>query len=104
MSQKIEEGYKEMLGDDTPNVISISYHGKPLSKHSLGQRASALILFILTQHDSDVIVVDQPEDDLDNQVIYEELIQTIKKKRAICNSFLRHITLTFLCWEMLKES
>ena len=82
MSQKIEEGYKEMLGDDTPNVISISYHGKPLSKHSLGQRASALILFILTQHDSDVIVVDQPEDDLDNQVIYEELIQTIKKEKS----------------------
>lgn len=82
MSQKIEEGYKEMLVDDTPNVISISYHGKPLSKHSLGQRASALILFILTQHDSDVIIVDQPEDDLDNQVIYEELIQTIKKEKS----------------------
>jgi len=79
--QKIEDGYKEMLVDDTPNVIDISYHGKPLSKHSLGQRASALILFILTQHDSDVIIVDQPEDDLDNQVIYEELIQTIKREK-----------------------
>ena len=51
------------------------------ARHSLGQRASALILFILTQHDSDVIIVDQPEDDLDNQVIYEELIQTIKKEK-----------------------
>lgn len=40
-----------------------------------------MILFILTQHDSDVIIVDQPEDDLDNQVIYEELIQTIKKEK-----------------------
>ena len=38
-------------------------------------------MFILTQHDSDVIIVDQPEDDLDNQVIYEELIQTIKKEK-----------------------
>lgn len=28
-----------------------------------------------------VIIVDQPEDDLDNQVIYEELIQTIKKEK-----------------------
>lgn len=78
---KIEDGYKEMLIDDTPDKIVITYHGKVLSKHSLGQRASALILFILTQHDSDVIIVDQPEDDLDNQVIYEELIQTIKVEK-----------------------
>lgn len=78
---KIEDSYKEMVTEDTPDKINITYHGKLLSKHSLGQRASALILFILTQHDSDVIIVDQPEDDLDNQVIYEELIQTIKKQK-----------------------
>ena len=78
---KIEDGYKEMLIDDTPDKIVITYHGKVLSKHSLGQRASALILFILTQRNSDVIIVDQPEDDLDNQVIYEELIQTIKVEK-----------------------
>ena len=81
VSTKIEDGYKELLTYDTPNVIDISYHGKLLSKHSLGQRASALILFILTQHESDVIIVDQPEDDLDNQVIYKELIQTLKKEK-----------------------
>lgn len=78
VAAKIEDNYKEMVIEDTPDKINITYHGKLLSKHSLGQRASALILFILTQHDSDVIIVDQPEDDLDNQVIYEELIQTIK--------------------------
>jgi hypothetical protein len=81
MAQKIEENYIDMIASDTPDIINISYHGKPLSKHSLGQRASALILFILTQHDSDVIIVDQPEDDLDNQVIYEELIQTIRREK-----------------------
>lgn len=81
VSQKIEDNYADMVIDDTPNTINISYHGKPLSRHSLGQRASALILFILTQHDSDVIIVDQPEDDLDNQVIYEELIQTIRREK-----------------------
>ena len=81
IAAKIEDSYKDMIIDDTPNKIIISYHGKELNKHSLGQRATALILFILTQHDSDVIIVDQPEDDLDNQVIYKELIQTIKKKK-----------------------
>ena len=81
VAQKIEENVRELLAIDTPNSINIFYHGKPLSKHSLGQRASALVLFILTQHDSDVIIIDQPEDDLDNQVIYEELIQTIKSEK-----------------------
>lgn len=81
VAAKIEDGYRELVTEDTPDKINITYHGKLLSKHSLGQRASALILFILTQHDSDVIIVDQPEDDLDNQVIYEELIQTIKKEK-----------------------
>lgn len=81
VSAKIEDNYKDMLIENTPDKINITYHGKLLSKHSLGQRASALILFILTQHESDVIIVDQPEDDLDNQVIYEELIQTIKEEK-----------------------
>lgn len=81
VAAKIEDNYRDMIIENTSDKINITYHGKLLSRHSLGQRASALILFILTQHDSDIIIVDQPEDDLDNQVIYEELIQTIKKQK-----------------------
>ena len=40
-----------------------------------------MILFILTQEENDLIIIDQPEDDLDNQVIYNEVISTIKKKK-----------------------
>ena len=39
------------------------------------------MLFILTQSDNDVIVIDQPEDDLDNKVIYDEVIQAIRHKK-----------------------
>lgn len=81
ISEKLEDNYAELLQCVCPDLIKITYHGKTLSKHSLGQRASALILFILTQNDSDVIIIDQPEDDLDNQVIYKELIQTIKAEK-----------------------
>lgn len=82
VSDKIEHNFAEYVKLFCPDSIKISYHGKLLSRHSIGQRASALILFILTQQDSDVIIIDQPEDDLDNQVIYKELIQTIKQKKA----------------------
>ncbi len=82
VSDRIEHNFSEYIKFSCPDSIKISYHGKLLSRHSIGQRASALILFILTQQDSDVIIIDQPEDDLDNQVIYKELIQTIKEKKS----------------------
>ena len=63
------------------NNVEIKYHDKPLKNHSLGQRASAIILFIIEQKENDLIIIDQPEDDLDNQVIYKELITTIRKRK-----------------------
>lgn len=60
-----------------PNKFIIKYRGKELQHHSLGQRASALILFVLSLKENDVIIIDQPEDDLDNQTIYEDVIKLI---------------------------
>ncbi|WP_442508332.1 TrlF family AAA-like ATPase [Novipirellula sp. SH528] len=79
--------FEEWFGDNlatiltfqVPNSFVIKYHGKKLKSHSLGQRASALILFVLSQRDSDVVIIDQPEDDLDNQTIYEDVIKLIRK-------------------------
>ncbi|WOC53209.1 hypothetical protein BPO_p0126 (plasmid) [Bergeyella porcorum] len=34
------------------------YNSKSLDKHSLGQRASALILFLLAQKDNDILIID----------------------------------------------
>jgi chromosome segregation protein len=68
-----------------PDLIEIKYNGRPIQKLSLGQRASSLLLLLLTQENSPVIM-DQPEDDLDNQTIYEGLIMRIielKSKRQI---------------------
>jgi chromosome segregation protein len=61
-----------------PNQFVIKYRGKDLKHHSLGQRASALILFVLSQRENDLIIIDQPEDDLDNQTIYEDVIKLIR--------------------------
>lgn len=69
---------KTLLTYQTPNKITITYRGKELEHHSLGQRASALILFVLSQRENDVIIIDQPEDDLDNQTIYEDVIKLVR--------------------------
>ena len=81
IQDKIQENYKELIKEVCPDLVEIYYHNKLLEHHSIGQRASALILFVLTQEDNDLIIIDQPEDDLDNQIIYEEVISTIKRKK-----------------------
>ncbi len=68
-----------LLTWQVPNRFTIKYRDKELKHHSLGQRASALILFVLSQRENDLILIDQPEDDLDNQTIYEDVIKLIQE-------------------------
>jgi hypothetical protein len=72
----------ELLSFQVPNSYDVSYHGKPLRSHSLGQRASAMMLFLLGQDDSDLLLVDQPEDDLDSQTVYEEVVKLLRTIKA----------------------
>jgi chromosome segregation protein len=78
------ENLADLLAFQVPNSFVVTYHGKPLKLHSLGQRASAMMLFLLSQTDHDLLLIDQPEDDLDSQTVYEEvvkLVRDIKKGR-----------------------
>lgn len=68
----------ELITYRIDDKFTIKYNDKPLGAHSLGQRATALILFLLAQKETDVLIIDQPEDDLDNQTIYEDVIKEIK--------------------------
>lgn len=81
LEEKLRTQYEELLERQVENKVDIYYHEKLLRQHSIGQRASALILFILTQDNNDAIFIDQPEDDLDNKVIYDEVITEITKKK-----------------------
>ena len=76
-----EKNAEALLTYQVPNSFTITYRGKELQHHSLGQRASALILFVLSQRENDVIIIDQPEDDLDNQTIYEDVIKLVREMK-----------------------
>lgn len=80
--RRFSESLDELLVYQVESKINIMYNFKSLDKHSLGQRASALILFLLAQKDNDILIIDQPEDDLDNQTIYDEVIKEIKKMKG----------------------
>lgn len=72
----------EFVTWQVPNRFVIRYRGKELKHHSLGQRASALLLYVLSQHQNDVIIIDQPEDDLDNQTIYDDVIKLLREMKS----------------------
>jgi predicted ATPase len=80
--RRFSEYLEDLLTFKVENKIVIQYNGKTLDKHSLGQRASALILFLVAQRENDVLIIDQPEDDLDNQTIYDEVIKELKKLKG----------------------
>ncbi len=79
---KFVENINEFLTYRIPDKFTIFYKGRRLDEHSLGQRASALIIFILTLKENDLIIIDQPEDDLDNQTIYLDVITELKKLKG----------------------
>lgn len=58
----------------------ITYKGKPLDKISVGQRGTIyLCLKLATNTFSQPIIFDQPEDDLDNDFIFNDLINIFKE-------------------------
>ncbi|WP_192799555.1 TrlF family AAA-like ATPase [Brucella tritici] len=73
------ENLYQFIGYQVPNNYAVTYHGKALSSHSLGQRASAMMLFLLSQEGNDLLLIDQPEDDLDSQTVYEEVVKLLRK-------------------------
>ena len=50
---------------------------RPIGQASAGQRAAAMLAFLLA-HGSEPIILDQPEDDLDNHLIYDLVVKQIR--------------------------
>ncbi|MGD0028292.1 MAG: TrlF family AAA-like ATPase [Candidatus Bathyarchaeia archaeon] len=65
--------------------FNITFDEKPLEKLSMGQRAIVLLQIILA-YDDKPLLIDQPEEALDNVYIYDQLVSAFrnaKKKRQI---------------------
>lgn len=53
----------------------------PLEKLSDGQKATAMLLLLLTLVER-LLVVDQPEDDLDNRFIYDDIVRILREQKS----------------------
>ncbi len=71
---------------DTPDLIELQINlatggsaaWRPVSEVSPGQRATALLALVLASGD-EPLIIDQPEDDLDNRYIYEEVVSVLAR-------------------------
>ena len=52
----------------------------PISQASAGQRSAAMLAFLLA-HGGEPLVLDQPEDDLDNHLIYDLVVRQIRENK-----------------------
>ncbi|MCC5908437.1 MAG: hypothetical protein JJU13_19625 [Balneolaceae bacterium] len=84
--EKFKEYFQQNLSAaltfQVPNRFVLRYHGKDIKGHSLGQRASAIMVFLLARQENDVIIIDQPEDDIDNQSIYRDVISELNNLKG----------------------
>lgn len=67
--------------DDVEVRLKVNDVWIPLEKLSAGQRATALLLILLTQHDR-LLLIDQPEDDLDNRFIFDDVVPLLREQKG----------------------
>ena len=62
--------------------FTLAQAGQPLTQLSPGQRGAMLLVFFLLVEDCDLpIVLDQPEENLDNETVYSLLVPAIKQAK-----------------------
>ena len=60
--------------------FSITFGGKSINYLSPGEKGTLLLIFyLLIDKDKRPIIIDQPEENLDNQTVYQKLVKFIKK-------------------------
>jgi hypothetical protein len=77
-----EEVYQGLIVDPFALDYTVSYKGDDLLSMSPGKKGTVLLILFLQISSSEYpILIDQPEDNLDNRTIYELLCKIIRKKK-----------------------
>ncbi|WP_338761010.1 AAA family ATPase [Bernardetia sp. ABR2-2B] len=76
--ESFEENINDFLTYKVPDKYVFLYDGKDLQKYSIGQKATALIAFILANEQKKLFIIDQPEDDLDNFTVADKIVERVK--------------------------
>jgi len=91
MSSRIVEWFKDsqrlyeletLFPEDRIEIsLRVNEDYKIMDKLSIGQKATALLLLLFAQEDR-ILVLDQPEEDLDNRFIYEDVVKILREMKG----------------------
>jgi ATPase subunit of ABC transporter with duplicated ATPase domains len=91
MSSRILEWFKEserlyeletLFPEDKIEIfLKVNNEYKIIDKLSVGQKATSLLLLLFAQEDR-IIILDQPEEDLDNRFIYEDVVKILREMKG----------------------
>ncbi len=73
----LEQRFVEIVTYAAPDSRHVTFDGKRINELSLGKRAMALLLLLLSLKDYSIIIIDQPEDDLDNETIHRMIVEPL---------------------------
>lgn len=75
------------------HLVMMDEQARPLDRLSPGQRATAILL-LLFAFEGRVLVLDQPEDDLDNRFVYEDVVQILRAQKGLGDARARRQVIT----------
>jgi chromosome segregation protein len=67
----------------TPDETAVLFNGKLLGEYSLGQRATVILHILMHLRRYPLILIDQPEDDLDNETLYSHFIKQLLDRKEL---------------------
>lgn len=81
--EKLNERFEDILTFSPKDARTISYDTVPINELSLGKRAMALLLLLLSLEKHPIIILDQPEDDLDNETIHRLVVRPLLERKEV---------------------
>jgi ABC-type lipoprotein export system ATPase subunit len=75
--------YDYVYGLNYLNIdYTLAWNGKPIDQLSPGERGTLLLIFYLLVDNNDIpLVIDQPEENLDNQTVFDTLVDSIREAK-----------------------
>jgi len=81
MNEVLQERLADFLTYRVPDKRLIKFNRVPIQDLSLGQRATALLQLLMSLEGHPVFLIDQPEDDLDNETIFQHVVAPLLKQK-----------------------
>lgn len=82
LGEVMKKRFVEFLTYATPDSRHITFDGKRINELSLGKRAMALLVLLLSLKHYPIIIIDQPEDDLDNETIHRMIVDPLRHHKG----------------------